>query len=96
MNKLFLFVISVFLLLSAAMWHLAELSFTEHLKIQIENVGLSATGYQITTETINASSAQNHGYIEKLSITAENKTLISIDRIDYQFDIKSLLKPVVI
>ncbi|MGJ8694278.1 MAG: hypothetical protein ACSHW0_17550 [Thalassotalea sp.] len=93
MNKLSLFVLSIFLLLGAALWGLANISFQAYLQSQFANIGSKVLGYEVTVG--NAVVQQASGELQQLTVTAEQTVILTVGAITYQLNEKSLKEEII-
>lgn len=97
MNKLAWLVITVLVLLGAAMWYLANVSFQDYFRQQLITRTADYLGSDLTVETIDAKS--NHlGRISGLTLTDKKTQTVwlKVAAIEYQLNKKSFKKPPVI
>lgn len=94
MNKLSVLVMSIFLMLAAAMWYLASASFEEHIKQQINEIGLKALG--VSTKADNISQAGSQTRISTVSFYNKERQLAHFNNIEIILDNKSLKEDVFI
>lgn len=94
MNKLSVLVMSIFLMLAAAMWYLASASFEEHIKQQINEIGLKALGVRTKVENISQAGSQTR--ISTVKFYNKERLLAHFNDIKIILDNKSLKEEVFI
>ena len=88
MNKLSVFVLAIFLLLGAALWGLANVSFLEYFKSQLSSISQAAIGYETQVEALTISKIS--GELKNLKVIDKENTLINITHVSYLINEKSL------
>lgn len=96
MTKLSALAITILLLLGAAMWYTANLSYPEFIKQQVSVRGKALTGKNIQYDKFIENSAELSGKFLNVSIIENNKNIINFTEIHYTINKESLEEPIIV